>query len=351
MKKLYSLFLLLTGLFCFTSCGDDDYTYTAPETLDVTKADLYFKSPGGTGNIEIKTDRELTVASSVDWCTVSVSGSMVTAKTIENPSIESRSGTITVSDGILTSLIAVYQEGLAYFVDTSTLKSANNNSAGSTFVTVDSSSPYTVTIPQNATSWLSYAKDDTGKVTFSFTANTTGTLRGACVIIESGMKKTALTIAQYEMEDLIGAWKAVYFDSEDYYQEDIEISKSNDDMIVLNFTPLTPGATSIFPCTYKDGVVKVQGGAAQGRFQSYYLFNTVFTEDKDMSWEAPQTYSGSAEVTTDGVFTLKFYDDGSWPNKVIKGIALGAFSTPTPSDAGLQGYLAVYLDLVLYKLP
>ena len=49
MKKLYSLFLLLIGLICFTSCGDDDYAYTAPETLDVTKADLYFKSPGGTG--------------------------------------------------------------------------------------------------------------------------------------------------------------------------------------------------------------------------------------------------------------------------------------------------------------
>ena len=31
MKKLYSLFLLLIGLICFTSCGDDDYAYTAPK--------------------------------------------------------------------------------------------------------------------------------------------------------------------------------------------------------------------------------------------------------------------------------------------------------------------------------
>ena len=54
MKKLYSLFLLLMGLLCLTSCGDDDYTYTAPETLNVTKADLYFTSSGGTGIIEIK---------------------------------------------------------------------------------------------------------------------------------------------------------------------------------------------------------------------------------------------------------------------------------------------------------
>ena len=148
--------MLLIGLICFTSCGDDDYAYTAPETLDVTKADLYFKSPGGTGSIEITTNRELQATSSVDWCTVSVSGGVVTAKATENPAIESRAGTITVSDGVLTSLVAVYQEGLVCIIDTSHLKSANDNSAGSTFINVDSSSPFTVTIPEDATSCHSY---------------------------------------------------------------------------------------------------------------------------------------------------------------------------------------------------
>ena len=349
MKKLYSLFLLLVGLICFTSCGDDDYTYTAPETLDVKKADLYFKSPGGTGSVEIKTDRELTATSSVDWCTVNVSNNIITAKTTENPSIESRSGTITVSDGALTSVIAVYQEGLACIIDTSTLKSANNNSAGSTFITIDSSSPYTVTIPQDATSWLSYTKDNEGKVTFTFTANTTGTLRGACVIIESGMKKVPLPIAQYETDNLVGDWKAIYSDGEDYYQEDIKITKSDDGMLNLNFNSPAPGITPIFHCTFTDGVIKIQNATAQGRFSGYYLFTSLLSTDNYISWGPDYTYSGSADVTTDGTFCIKFYDDGSWPGKVISGVVLEAFSSSTPSNASHIGSLVNYLDLVLYK--
>lgn len=350
MKKLYSLFLLLAGLTCLTSCGEDNYTYTAPETLDITKADLYFKSLGGTGSIEIKTEGKLVATSSVNWCTVNVSGGTITATTLENPSIESRVGTITVSDGTLTSLVAVYQEGLACIIDTSNLKSGNSNSAGSTSITVKSSSPFKVTIPQNATSWLSYTTDDKGKVTFTFTANTTGALRGACVIVESGSKKTPVTIAQYEMDDLIGKWGAKYHDAEGYYQENITITKSNDKLL-LTFEPLGPGMTSTFPCVFNNGVLKVQNGATQGRYSTYYLFNTIFSAAGSSSWSATQNYCGTAEVTTDGDFTLKFYNDGSWPNQEIIGIALGAFSSTTLSTTTYKGYLALYLDIVLYKLP
>lgn len=351
MKKLYSLFLLLIGLICFTSCGDDDYTYKAPETLDVTKADLYFKSLGGTGSIEIKTDREIQATSSVDWCTVSVSGGMITAKVTENPAIESRAGTITVSDGALTSLVAVYQEGLVCIIDTSQLKSANDNNAGSTFITVDSSSPFTVLIPENAASWLSYTKDDEGKVTFNFTANTTGTLRGACVIVKSGTKEIALTIAQYEIDDLLGIWKAIYFDGEDYYQENIEITKPDEGMLDINFSSPAPGLNPIFHCTYTDGVMKIQNATNQGRYANYYLYTAMFTTDNSVSWNPDFTYSGSANVTTDGAFTIKFYNDGSWAGKEINGVGLEAFSTPTPSSAGNLGYLLAYFDIVLYKLP
>ena len=351
MKKLYSLFLLLIGLICFTSCGDDDYEYTAPETLDVTKADLYFKSQGGTGSIEITTNRELQATSSVDWCTVSVSGGVVTAKATENPAIESRAGTITVSDGVLTSLVAVYQEGLVCIIDTSHLKSANDNSAGSTFINVDSSSPFTVTIPEDATSWLSYTKDDEGKVTFNFTANTTGTLRGACVTVTSGAKDVSITIAQYEINDLIGAWKAIYSDGKDYYQEIIEITKPEEGMLDLNFSSPAPGLNPIFHCTYTDGIMKIQNATDQGRYGSYYLYTAMFTTDNGVSWSTDYTYSGSADVTTDGAFTIKFYNDGSWVGKEINGVGLEAFSTPTPSSAGNLGYLLAYFDIILYKLP
>lgn len=350
MKLLYNLFILLVGVTCFTSCGDDDYTYTAPETLDVSKADLYFKSPGGTGSIEIKTDRELQATSSVDWCTVSVAGGVITANATENPAIESRAGTITVTDGVLTSLVAVYQEGLACIIDTSNLKSVNDNSAGSTFITIESSSPYTITIPDDAASWLSYTKDDEGKVTFNFTANTTGALRGACVIVKSGAKEVTLSIAQYEMDYLVGNWTALYNDGKAYYQEDIEITKSGDDMLDLNFHT-DPDVEPVFHCTFTDGVLKIQNATDQGRYGPYYLFTSVFTTDNGVSWNPDFTYSGSIDVIRNGNFTIRFYNDGSWPGKVINGVGVEAFLTSTPSSAGHQGYLFAYFDLVLYKLP
>ena len=108
--------------------------------MNVTKADLYFTSSGGTGNIEIKSNNGLQATSSVDWCTVSVSGGVIAAKVAENTSIESRAGTITVSDGVLTSLVAVYQEGLACTIDTSTLKIVNDTGVNSSYITIDSSS-------------------------------------------------------------------------------------------------------------------------------------------------------------------------------------------------------------------
>lgn len=174
MKKLYSLFVVLISLLYFTSC-EDDYTYSAPEALNITKADLYFTSAGGTGTVEVKTVHELLVTPSVDWCTVSVSGGVVTVKALENPSIESRAGTITIDDGVLTSLLAVYQEGLSYAVDMSNLTTLNSNAVGSTFVVIDSSSPYAVAY---ATSWLNYTIGEEGKVSFKLTENETGDPRG-----------------------------------------------------------------------------------------------------------------------------------------------------------------------------
>lgn len=350
MKKLYRLFLLLAGIVVSTSCGEDEYTYSAPETLNVVKTDLYFKSVGGTGSIEIKTDRELEASSSVDWCTVSVSGSVITAVSSENISIESRACTITVSDGTLTSLVAVYQEGLACTIDTSNLKSAYSNIGGSAFITVDSTSPYTITIPQNATSWLSYTEDEAGKVTFTFTANTTGGPRGASVAVVSGSKKTLLSILQYDQQDILGAWKATYSDGQDLFTEQIEITNQGDGTLNLNFEELAPGVSPIYNCTFKDGVLKIKNGTAQGRFSGFYLFNILLSTDNYIAWSPNYSYSGSANVTEDGTFNIKFADDGSWSDKVISGMLLEAFSTPTPTGNGDQGSLNIYFDLILQKI-
>ena len=294
MKKLYSLFLLLMGLLCLTSCGDDDYTYTAPETLNVTKADLYFTSSGGTGIIEIKSNNGLQATSSVDWCTVSVSGGVIAAKVAENTSIESRAGTITVSDGVLTSLVAVYQEGLACTIDTSTLKIVNDNGVNSSYITIDSSSSY-------ATSWLSCI-DEAGKVTFNLTANETEVPRAANVIITSGERKVTLTIAQYEFA---GTWTADFLNSKGVSTtEQVEIADLGNNKFELKFkAPYANAPNPVFQCTYANGTYKIANGTAMGQYAVYYLFGIFSSEDGYFSWDTSYTYSSSFDVAEDCIIS------------------------------------------------
>lgn len=350
MKKLYSLFFLLTGLLCFTSCGDDGYTYTAPETLNVTKADLYFKSSGGTGSIEIKSNSGLRATSSVGWCTISVSGGVITAMVEENESLESRAGTITISDGTLSSLVAVYQEGLACSIDMSAFKTVNPNTACSTSVTVDSSSPYTITISSFASSWLSYTDED-GVVTFNLATNTTGAPRGAYVTIVSGPKTSTFLIAQYDIQSFVGTWEAKYlnFDGEPE-DEQIEITNPAEGVLNLAFNAPAAGSSApVFTCTYVDGALKVVNASALGRYYTYYLFSVVFSEDGYVSWAANYTCTGSLKVTEDGTSYIQFGDDGSWPAKVISGIGVQAFTSTSLSTSTNAGNLATYNYLELYK--
>lgn len=350
MKKIYGLFLLLVGINCFTSCGDDDYTYTAPETLNVTNADLYFTSSGGKGSVEIESNTSLKATSSVDWCTVSVSGGLVTATVIENGSLESRGGTITISDGTLTSLVAVYQEGVSCSIDMSDFKAVNPNTASSTSVIVESSSPYTVSIPSFASSWLSYTDQD-GIVTFNIATNSTGYPRGAKVTIVSGPKTETFLIAQYDIQNIVGSWEARYLDYDKLsVAEQIEITSPTDGVLSLTFNaPAAGSSIPVFTCNYVDGTIKVLNATALGRYYTYYLFSVVFSQDGYVSWSPNYTCTGYPNVTEDGTFYFEFGDDGSWPSKVITGIGVNAFSSATPTSTGHAGNLATYDYLQLYK--
>ena len=54
MKKILSFIVLLAGVTMFTSCGEDDATYTAPIPLEVSDVNVLFESEGGTGTISLR---------------------------------------------------------------------------------------------------------------------------------------------------------------------------------------------------------------------------------------------------------------------------------------------------------
>jgi len=77
MKKILSIMVLLAGVISFTSCGDDDTTYTAPAQLELKSVDAFYEAAGGTGSIVVNSSETITAASNAEWLTVAVSGTTV----------------------------------------------------------------------------------------------------------------------------------------------------------------------------------------------------------------------------------------------------------------------------------
>ena len=88
MKKILSFIVLLAGVISFTSCGDDDATYTAIQKLEVSQADVMFAAEGGTGSITVNTSAAVTATAEGSWLTVAANGNQVTVTAPLNSSLD-----------------------------------------------------------------------------------------------------------------------------------------------------------------------------------------------------------------------------------------------------------------------
>ncbi|MBQ9230334.1 MAG: hypothetical protein IJ190_04030 [Prevotella sp.] len=133
MKKILSFLLLLAGVTTFTSCSDNDATYSATDPLSITLADVLFGAGGGDGSIVANTTATLTATTNADWLSLAVNGNTVTVTSQPNTSLEARSAKIvvTASDGTTANVIAT-QHGLLLALNarTSYLFSSNGNEPG-----------------------------------------------------------------------------------------------------------------------------------------------------------------------------------------------------------------------------
>jgi len=352
MKKTYYLFALLSSLLCICSCSEDDnYTYEVPKSLDIVSSNLYFKSNGGTGTVNLNTSNALTAASSVDWCVISVSGNIVTTTVSENESRESRDGFITISDGSLKSQLTIHQEGLAISLETNSFSGMFTNEGGSTSIVIASSSPYKITIPESAQSWLTYT-DNSGNLTFTCAKNATGEARAAQVILVSGSVTKVFSFTQYDEENLIGKWIAEYMNSEDVaYTTTVEIKKDEGGSITLILPVETVEEIYTFPCVYSNGFLNIKAASALGMYaNTYYLYSAILSEDGKKSWDTAISYGGIGSADENSNFNLTFGDNGTWSGKIINGFGIWAFTSETLSSSSSSvGYLENIYDLVLHK--
>ena len=106
--------VLLAGVISFTSCGDDDTTYTAPAQLELKSVDAFYEAAGGTGSIVVNSSETITAASNAEWLTVAVSGNTVNLTVAANDKLEGRSTNVILKTASASKEVNISQRGIIY---------------------------------------------------------------------------------------------------------------------------------------------------------------------------------------------------------------------------------------------
>ena len=194
MKKIFNLIVLLAGVISFTSCGDDDATYTPVTPLEVANADVFFSAAGGTGSIVVDATGTVTAETTSPWLTVSVSGNTVNLTAQENPSRDGRSAKIVLKANGATTNVTATQKGNVFSLDGGGSYKVTTSDASTLTINVTSSSPVKL---QSLTDWVTATySEENSAITVNLAANTTPEERVGRVAMEAGGLKDTLVFTQ-----------------------------------------------------------------------------------------------------------------------------------------------------------
>lgn len=209
MKKLLSIMLLLAGVISFTSCGDDDITYTAPAQLSLKSADAFYEAAGGTGSIVVNSNESITATSNADWLSVSVSGNTVNLTVSANDKLEGRSTNVVLKSPTASKEVNITQRGIIYGVGNSLFQMADIEGATISIPVAQTAGVSVVSL----TEWLTASfnsttsaielmatSNDEEKARYGFVALQTGTVKDTLIIAQNGMifnlEKTTVDVTE-----------------------------------------------------------------------------------------------------------------------------------------------------------
>lgn len=355
MKKIFSLIVLLAGVITFTSCSDDDATYTPVTPLEVSSADVYFEALGGTGSIVVNTNGAVTAQTSSQWLTVSTSGNTVTVTAQENSTRDGRSAKIvlTAANGATANVTAT-QNGIVYGLKKGTSYTLNDN-ANTLNLEIYHSKSVTV---RSLTDWITASfNEETDRIDISVTPNNTGQKRFGYVEVSSGEFSDIVTISQFDFaKDVLGEYYLFFtqeYDSDEYYVVTATLtSRSLDFRLYTNYPWSIP-----VTCNAANSTVTMTSGAYLGRYSSYYIY-LIFMAMSEGYWSAYQTNQTmtatidavedkNGNVITSGIFEGVLSTTGT----PFDGWNFQAMSSQTFASTASLGYLKRIYHVELEKIP
>ena len=360
MKKILSFIVLLAGVISFTSCSDDDATYTPVLPLEIASNDVYFEAAGGTGSIVVNATGSVTAETTSDWITLSVNGKTVTVTAKENTAFDGRSARIVLTaDGATTNVTAI-QKGNVYQVEGSHDYTIEDG-ASTLKISIVSSSPVTV---KSLVDWITatYNSEDS-EITINIEANTTTASRVGEVVIEAGSRKDTLTITQGAPGiDVTGDYNMYFMvedDDESLYYVPATLTSTS-----LNFTLFQIQETPFsLPVKIDKSIpsITVTAGSYLGTVEypglgTLYTY-LIFSGMADGIWtgvnlSVSKTATMTAELmeeegTLYGIFKGEVSDGQD--SYVLDGWLFEAFNSRSFTDDADLGYLDQIYNIILEK--
>lgn len=326
-KLTYISLILVAGVV--TACSNDDEgdRFQNINSIQVTKADLSVGADGGTREIVFHSAGKVSAVSKADWCTItSENDTSVTVQIQQNTSMESRNTQIVLSDGTNSYEAAVMQEGFIFVADAKDINHTLSYSGGTISVNFKSNLPCTVTIPDEAKSWLTYKIED-GQLMFTAAEDTEKKPRGVDVTVQTGEKKQKYNISQIEMSeaDLTGVWTWSF--SNNYGPQSVKrsLTKSGNDYLVT----YNPSLGIAFPLRWsdEDQALVFKAGRDAGTFQNYQLLTVIYNGKLNSTGEFK-----AKPIYRNGSIRFEFYNSNQAGNiSDVEMLMIGGF---TPNEDG-----------------
>ena len=340
MKNILNLYLIIFCLFFVAGCSSDDDAATVK--LTIIKSDLDMKASGGTGTVEFAATGTVTATVNADWCQViEVADHKVSISVDANTGYPGRSAQIVLTDGVSTQQATILQEGAIWKYNRDATYFTLTDAAEEVPVEMSSNLPIQVSIPADASQWLSYEMTSDG---FKFIAkeNLTGKIRSAIVKVTTGICEIEYALLQYDIDDLLGQWTGVVKVVATAFGINQVLSLEENTQIVKNpggngyifQLPMTRllGATIVLAVTYQDGALAIttpqQQNYALSDGQGGVMYGSIITKTDDGLYLQGKIIL-SPVLMNDGQVALAYITDAY--------MSMGLFKGRVPSTANYAG--------------